>query len=130
MRVICCPPPHPVFELLFVFIFGFILTKKNAQMTKTKIELNMYIFIYIYGQVLEEMKRVAAKVPSDVREFEPTPDFAKETVEATCKYMNYMDRQIKEMEGYRKNQDLRSVCRSVGLSVCRYVGMSVCRSVD
>lgn len=59
-------------------------------------------------EVLEEIKRATAKAPSEVRTFVPTPDFAKDTVEASCKYMNYMGRQIKEMEGYRKNQDLRS----------------------
>ncbi|CAN0245644.1 unnamed protein product, partial [Discosporangium mesarthrocarpum] len=36
-----------------------------------------------------------------------TPDFARETVEATCKYMNYLDRQIREMESWRKNQNCR-----------------------
>lgn len=58
-------------------------------------------------QVLEEIKRVTAKGPSEVPVFEETPSFARETVEASCKYMNYMDRQIKEMEAYRRNQDFR-----------------------
>lgn len=58
-------------------------------------------------QVLEEVRRAAAKAPSEIPAFESTPVFAKDTVEASCKYMNYMDRQIKEMEGYRKNQDFR-----------------------
>lgn len=41
--------------------------------------------------------------------FDKTPLFARDTVEASCKYMNYMDRQVKEMEGWRRNQDFRCV---------------------
>lgn len=62
-------------------------------------------------KVLEDIKRVTAKGPSEVPTFEDTPVFARDTVEASCKYMNYMDRQIKEMEAYRKNQDLRWVAK-------------------
>ncbi|KAG5176089.1 glucose inhibited division protein A-domain-containing protein [Tribonema minus] len=36
-----------------------------------------------------------------------TPAWAAETVEAQCKYANYVTRQVKEMETWRRNQDLR-----------------------
>lgn len=36
-----------------------------------------------------------------------TTDDVLDTVEAGCKYRNYLDRQEKEMENWRKNQNLR-----------------------
>lgn len=58
-------------------------------------------------QVLEDVKEAGARELSTVSTFHSTPEFARETVEASCKYMNYMDRQVKEMEGWRRNQEFR-----------------------
>lgn len=38
---------------------------------------------------------------------QPTPDAAKDTVEAACKYRFYLERQEKEMDAWRRNQNLR-----------------------
>ncbi|CBJ28379.1 conserved unknown protein [Ectocarpus siliculosus] len=58
-------------------------------------------------EVLEDVREASARELSKVSTFERTPDFARETVEASCKYMNYMDRQVKEMESWRRNQEFR-----------------------
>ncbi|CAM9341719.1 unnamed protein product [Pylaiella littoralis] len=58
-------------------------------------------------EVLEDVREAGARELSQVTTFDTTPDFARETVEASCKYMNYMDRQVKEMEGWRRNQEFR-----------------------
>ncbi|CAM9402712.1 unnamed protein product [Scytosiphon promiscuus] len=58
-------------------------------------------------EVLEDVKEAGARELSTVSTFHSTPEFARETVEASCKYMNYMDRQVKEMEGWRRNQEFR-----------------------
>ena len=63
-------------------------------------------------KVLEDVREAGARELSQVTTFDTTPDFARETVEASCKYMNYMDRQVKEMEGWRRNQEFR--CGAVG----------------
>lgn len=55
------------------------------------------------------MKEASAREQSEVSNFDKTPLVARDTVEASCKYMNYMDRQVKEMEGWRRNQDFRCV---------------------
>eukprot|EP00903_Cladosiphon_okamuranus_P013636 g12700.t1 len=58
-------------------------------------------------QVLEDVREDHAREMSKVTTFDTTPEFARETVEASCKYMNYMDRQVKEMEGWRRNQEFK-----------------------
>lgn len=65
-------------------------------------------------KVLEDVREAGARELSQVTTFDTTPDFARETVEASCKYMNYMDRQVKEMEGWRRNQEFRWVRRKRG----------------
>lgn len=37
----------------------------------------------------------------------PTPDNARDTVEAACKYKFYLERQEKEMDAWRRNRNLR-----------------------
>lgn len=39
--------------------------------------------------------------------FEPTPAYVRDTVEAMSKYQKYLERHEREMENWRKNQDLR-----------------------
>ena len=57
--------------------------------------------------MLEEVREAGARELSQVSKFEGTHEVAKDSVEAACKYMNYLDRQLKEMENWRRNQDLR-----------------------
>lgn len=56
---------------------------------------------------------------------QPTPESAKDTVEAACKYRFYLERQEKEMDAWRRNQNLRIpmdiVYRCVCMYVCTYV---------
>jgi tRNA U34 5-carboxymethylaminomethyl modifying enzyme MnmG/GidA len=51
-----------------------------------------------------------------------TTDDVLDTVEAGCKYRNYLDRQEKEMENWRKNQNLRipiDIVYRCGLALAR-----------
>ncbi|CAN0499499.1 unnamed protein product, partial [Laminaria digitata] len=57
--------------------------------------------------VLEDVREASARELSEVSTFDRTPPFATDTVEAECKYMNYMDRQVKEMQSWRKNQEFK-----------------------
>eukprot|EP00624_Nannochloropsis_granulata_P003309 evm.model.NODE_26867_length_7535_cov_21.253881.2 len=66
---------------------------------------------------LREMEALMMKVVSSmlmdeeqgegVRQIFPTPDAAKDTVEAACKYRFYLERQEKEMDAWRRNAALR-----------------------
>lgn len=57
--------------------------------------------------VVEDVLEADTRELSKVSTFDRTPAFARETAEASCKYMNYMDRQVKEMKSWRINQEFR-----------------------
>lgn len=73
------------------------------------------------------MKEASAREQSEVSNFDKTSIFARDTVEASCKYMNYMDRQVKEMEGWRRNQDFRcAIMMYLKLTLSRHLGIYIC----
>jgi len=65
------------------------------------------------GEMEALMMKVVPSMPADedqgegVRQIFPTPDAAKDTVEAACKYRFYLERQEKEMDSWRRNAALR-----------------------
>lgn len=53
------------------------------------------------------MREAGARELSQEGKFEDTHPAARDSVEAACKYMNYLERQLKEMENWRRNQNFR-----------------------
>ncbi|CAM9152738.1 unnamed protein product [Chrysoparadoxa australica] len=75
---------------------------------KVEDALTLYLGAESLDMVSSARERLMRKQVSKIKSAPtPTPEWAVDSVEAACKYANYMDRQVKEMEAWRRNQDMK-----------------------